>query len=513
VNDPAPARSEPRDLWLAAALAALVIASRLPFSGAILYHWDSVNFALSLSRFDVRASQPHMPGYPLYVLLGRVVNAALGDPQRALVAISAVSGGLAVAMLLLLGRRMFDRTTGVIAALLLAASPLFWFYGAIALPHCLDALMVIGAVWLLWEIRLGAAAFTVPAALWLGIAGGLRPQTQVFLAPLALYAGWYLDWRRRLLGLAVLAAIDLLWFVPLIELNGGWTAYFKALRAFDAAFASTTSVFANGGWFGLMRNLRKLIMYTLYGFGGALLLAPFLVVAGLRLRGAARSPRTAVMVLWIVPVLIYYTLIHMGQQGLVLVFLPALLLLLAHAAALAPARTARWATALAVAIGAAIFLLLPTFPLADERLKLLTADTLRIQDAYYVPRLAVATRFAPQETALLSTGWRFAQYYLPQFKVVPFGVVPRWEQGEGTPTQRNRVAIDLHALGLTPGADGRYRVVLFDDALNEFNRDPGRVETVALGNGLSVNVLQVAADERLALGPDGFAIVPAGGGA
>src|SRR5262249_51938782 len=158
----------------------------------------------------------------LYVLLGRIVNAALGDPQRALVAISAVSSGLAVAALCLLGRRMFGRGTGIAAALLLAASPLFWFYGAIALPHCLDALMVIGAVWLLYEIRRGAAALTVPAALWLGIAGGLRPQTQLFLAPLAFYAGCYLDWRRRILGVAVLAAIDLLWFVPLIELSGGW---------------------------------------------------------------------------------------------------------------------------------------------------------------------------------------------------------------------------------------------------------------------------------------------------
>jgi hypothetical protein len=271
-------------------------------------------------------------------------------------------------------------------------------------------------------------------------------------------------------------------------------------------------VFASGGWFGLMRNLRKLSMYTLYGLGGALLLAPFIATAGLRLRSPARDPRAITMALWIAPVLVYYTLIHMGQQGLVLVFLPALLLLLARAATLAPARATRWAAALAVAASAAIFLLLPTFPLGDERLKLLTADTLRRQDDYYVPRLAVAEQFAPQQTALLSTGWRFTQYYLPQFKVVRFGVVPRWEQGEGTPTQRDRVAIDLHTLGLTPGADGRYRVVLFDDALNEFNRDPGRVETVALGNGRSLGVIQVAADERLYLGPDGFAIVPAGRG-
>ena len=46
----------------------------------MLYNWDAVQFALALREFDVAKHQPHPPGYLLYVGLGRLLNASLGDP-------------------------------------------------------------------------------------------------------------------------------------------------------------------------------------------------------------------------------------------------------------------------------------------------------------------------------------------------------------------------------------------------------------------------------------------------
>ncbi|HXW01616.1 MAG TPA: hypothetical protein VEC93_24610, partial [Anaerolineae bacterium] len=54
-----------QDLLISVGLFALGVLSRLPFTGDILYHWDSINFALSLQHFDVAAGQPHVPGYIL----------------------------------------------------------------------------------------------------------------------------------------------------------------------------------------------------------------------------------------------------------------------------------------------------------------------------------------------------------------------------------------------------------------------------------------------------------------
>ena len=269
----------------------LAAVSRLPFQEKILYHWDSINFALSLQHFDVAAGQPHIPGYILYVLLARLVNAVVGDAQLTLVGISLVSSGLAVACLYVLGSTMFNRATGLTAALFLASSPLFWFYGEVALPHSLDALVVIVTVWLLYRIMQGEAALAVPAAIWIAVAGGLRPQTQLFLMPLALVAGWRLGWKRGLLALGVMAVVDFAWAIPLVWSTGGLARYLQVTREFTAAFNTTTSVFSGGGLWGLQRNVHKLAMYTLYGWGLAVIPA---VVAGLKVLRSLSARRLAI---------------------------------------------------------------------------------------------------------------------------------------------------------------------------------------------------------------------------
>lgn len=506
------------DVLIMAGLFILGLFSRLPFVGHILYHWDSINFALSLQHFDVAAGQPHVPGYILYVFLGQLVNAVVNNPQLTLVAISVVSSGLAVASLYGLSRVMFNREIGLLAALLLASSPLFWFYGEIALPHSLDTLAVIVAVWLFYRIRQGQVGLAVPAAIWLAFAGGLRPQTELFLAPLALYAGWRLGWRRGLVALAVLIIFSLAWVIPLFWLSGGPARYFEIMRAFTAEFNTTTTVFS-GGLFGLSRNMLKLTLYTVYGWG--LALVPVLAVVVLKakylkpqvIRSTLKDTRFWFMLLWIGPTLIYYIFIHMGQQGLVFVFLPALLLLSAGAVHLLDGSQSRYrhiAMAGLVIANAFIFIFAPTYPLETDRIKLLTAETLRQHDAYYLSRLEVLPQKFPEaHTLLLSSQWRFPQYYLPQYLLAPYGIIARWELGEGSSTRTGEVWVDGAQAGLTPDKDGFFYVVLFDDELLPFNNSPDRQEWLELPDGEKLAYLRFTADERLYIGPQFFSIVTA----
>jgi len=131
------------DLLYGLGLFLLTVLSRIPFRSRILYHWDSVNLAFAMQKLDVAAEQPQPPGYILYVWLARLVDALLHDPQTSMVLLSILASGLAVVALYRLGRALFDERTGLAAALFLASSPLFWFYGEIALPHTVDALFVI----------------------------------------------------------------------------------------------------------------------------------------------------------------------------------------------------------------------------------------------------------------------------------------------------------------------------------------------------------------------------------
>jgi hypothetical protein len=254
-------------------------------------------------------------------------------------------------------------------------------------------------------------------------------------------------------------------------------------------------------------------MYTLYGLAGALLLVPVIVPQVRRwLAAAARlEPRAVMMLLWVLPVLGYYILIHMGQQGLTFVFLPAFFLTLARAVALLPAQVAATVTAAAAAVGALIFLIAPTYPLNGDRVKLLTAETLRAHDAMYLPRFAAVTqRFQPDEAVILSTGGRFAQYYLSGYKRLFYGIGSRWERGDGEPTRQDRTWVDLGKLGLRPAGDGRYRVVLLETGLAAYNITPERTEQLELADHSRLTILPIGVDDRLYLGPDGFGVTPAG---
>jgi hypothetical protein len=490
--------------------------SRLPCRSQILYHWDSVNFALALYRFDVAADQPQVPGYIVYVMLGRLVNHLVGDPQVALVGISLVSSGLAVVALYLLGRTMFSRETGLIAALFLASSPLFWFYGEVALPHSLDTLAVILAAWVLYRVMQGEARFALPAAVTLAIAGGLRPQTQVFLMPLALLAAWRLGWHRVLPAMVVMGIVDLLWFVPLVRSTNGLIRYFEILGAFAGSYNETTSVF-NGGMWGLQHNLHKLGMYTLYAWG--LPIAPAIAYGLLRfpqVSSLLQRRQGWFLFLWIAPSLLYYTFVHMGQQGLVFVFLPALLLISAESLRrLAGSRwRGRWGLAGGlVALQAIIFLAVPMYPLGGDRFKLLTWQTIRQHDQYYQQRLEVVHREFPSDrTVIMGTAWRHLEYYLSDYPLIRFSVIPKWELGEGgAMNTRQSIGVfsptDLSGQPASP--DEITYLVLFDDELLAFLDTSQQAFQLPLPSGDRLMYLTLNSNERLYVDADSFGLLAA----
>src|SRR5260370_21239789 len=113
----------------------------------MLYNWDGVQFALALHEFYIARHQPSPPGYLLYVALGRLLNASLGDPTLAYVALAMLFSAGSTFVLYRLARRLYDRATALIAASLLPVSPLFWFYGSVGLTHAGEAFAASGGAW------------------------------------------------------------------------------------------------------------------------------------------------------------------------------------------------------------------------------------------------------------------------------------------------------------------------------------------------------------------------------
>src|SRR5437867_10322122 len=104
---------------------ALVLLTRLP-AMAEYFTIDNVNLAFSLEKFDPRIHQPQPPGYPFFVLFGRIANVVFRDAGRTFAAISIMVSGLSLAAAFVLGKKMFSRWAGVAAAFLLLVNPVFW---------------------------------------------------------------------------------------------------------------------------------------------------------------------------------------------------------------------------------------------------------------------------------------------------------------------------------------------------------------------------------------------------
>ncbi len=237
---------------------------------------DGVNFVLGLREFDLARHQPHPPGYPVYIVLGRLVSNVLrwstaGGASSftdvdvaALSIISYLSGALAVVFLVWLFWWLEGRVrTALLATLVVATCPLFWFTGGRPLSD-LPGLMlgVIGLAGLLagrrWAIdddqqpTAAAAAWPARLTFWLAasafivaLATGVRAQAAWLCVPLLLVVLTRLAWRRRAVAVIVAASFVvgvLLWAVPLVMASGGLDSYLAELdnqSAFDLTQART----------------------------------------------------------------------------------------------------------------------------------------------------------------------------------------------------------------------------------------------------------------------------------
>ncbi len=312
----------------------LGVVSRLPFTSRFLLNMDACQFALALDRFDITVHQPHPPGYFLYVLIGRLLNSFLTDANGIFVSISVFSSGLTIAGVYLLGKETYNRNVGIVAALLALSSPSLWFHGEVSLSYIVEAFFSTAFALLCWRVVRGNEQYLWASAALLGIAGGIRQNTPVFLFPLWIYSMRNLPPRKVFIALGMFLVTSLSWFFPMIRMTGGWDAYRSAFGELWKFHTGGNSVFERG-WSVFGVYSLTLVRYVLYGIGfGIFLLAAFLYsrIRG-RLEASPDKERALFFSLWCLPVVFFYLFVFVSIQnpGYSLIFLPSLLILVAVA--------------------------------------------------------------------------------------------------------------------------------------------------------------------------------------
>jgi hypothetical protein len=246
-------------LWPVVVIAGAYLIAHLPFLAPSLEDYDSINFALGLREFNPALHQPHPPGSPVYIALGRALLAVIslvgGSLRRTslealtLALWSAFAGAIALAVLV----RVFgvvcatghkdtetqSHATRFVAVALVAVAPLFWISGL----RPLSDLPGLAAALVAQALILGgpsARGMFLGGAFIAGLAAGIRVQTVLLTVPPLVFmlvrqppaaargrraatAGAWLG------SVAALATGGLVWAVPLVVVTGGINAYLRAL--------------------------------------------------------------------------------------------------------------------------------------------------------------------------------------------------------------------------------------------------------------------------------------------
>jgi hypothetical protein len=414
-----------RDRAIAVALAAFVIATRLPFVTRILWEWDSVLYARALEQgFHVSAGigdqRPHPPGYLFYVAISAAFRAVLGDSNTALVAVAIVASSGATVLVYLLARRFARAELAAFAALAFAVDPLVWAHGEIALPYIVLALGSCGLALLFWDARAGSERRAIAASLAFGLAAGFRQDLLLLLGPLWLWAMAAGGPRRIATGAVAAAVACPVWLIPSAILSGGLGPYVSAVLSQSGSITGKSVVGASGGdvlWY----DVRFTVLALAWGlFAVGVVLLGLLVAPALhwarRPRIGGVGDRGAFFLLWLVPGLVVYVAWIIGDWGYVLSILPGLYVLCAALLerALGTARGTAllvWRTfALALIAGTAV-----VFVVTGARW---SQVTLASHDEVVRARVAyIRVHLEPGATVLLAReDYQQARYYLAEYR-------------------------------------------------------------------------------------------------
>src|SRR5438094_3305292 len=240
---------------------ALLLLTRIPAMAAYL-SIDNVNLAFSLEKFDPRIHQPQPPGYPFFVLFGRIANVVFRDAGRTFAAISIMVSGLSLAAAFVLGKKMFSRWAGVAAAFLLLVNPVFWHSsldGPLR-PHlALFSLLTASCCWRCWN---GEKRFAYWGAVALGVGSGFRPDLIAFLSPLWFVSTWAgtKSWRIVFGACVLFAGIVVVWLGALIIAMGGIRTFTGVMLGYAVEQSGQGSAVFGSSMVAWLRQINRLVI-------------------------------------------------------------------------------------------------------------------------------------------------------------------------------------------------------------------------------------------------------------
>jgi len=350
------------------------LATRIPLRPSFLTGWDPVEFALAIHHFDIRQSQPHPPGYIVFVGLAKLLFWFVHDDNLTLTILAALFSALSTVLIFLLAFWMYDRPTALLASALWATCPLVWFHGLVGEIY---AAAGFGSLATALSVFLFLRSPSRSRAVWVGgvyaLAAGLRPDQLLLLAPLFLFPFWRSAACRRWALFAFCSAVlvYLTWYIPTVASVGGYSNYARLVGGQFSDAVKKGSIFFGAS------PIVHIWMLTLLISGLALGLLPLLIILAIlwtqrrhSVEASCTGREEALLpIVWALPFLLFYSLIFIGRVAYCVACLPPILLLLSRWVALRVVGTRQhgarrfWSLLFfSVAINVGVFFLVPRVP-------------------------------------------------------------------------------------------------------------------------------------------------------
>lgn len=183
---------------------------------------DSIHFALALEDYNIPKDQPHPPGFPVYIFLGKIVYALTENVLFSLTFISAFFGALSVLAFFYLVKRIFSEKIAYLSAIILSITPMFWLLSVQALSDMLAMFFLFITLNYLWKFSQEKKSRDIYlAGILMGIGFGVRLHLAFLLIPLLFYIlKKNLKVKESLNVISTLIFSTLLWLTPLIASQG-----------------------------------------------------------------------------------------------------------------------------------------------------------------------------------------------------------------------------------------------------------------------------------------------------
>lgn len=375
---------------------------RISYLSGWLEDWDSVQFALALHNFSIVDHQPHPPGYPVYILMAKIINLFANDDTLSLTFLSAIAGAATIIPFYILLQDITSRRFAILGILLLLATPIHWSLSEVALSNVPGTFFTTFTAFLLYRARL-SPSYLPWASFFVGLSSGVRFAEYSILFSLLFLLTLARKNRRDLIKSVFFAGVGTsVWLVPLI-IDTGWRSFIETYVNQVSYISKHDSLLADQAFLARLGQI-----WHLFRQGYSLFFIPVLIFAGWGLIGNLRRIKTWDLLfpfIWFsayfLPLIFIYNL--EVPRHLLPLLPPVIILSIQGLKNFKPPKLGLLVYLLC------IILIFQAGLSSVQKLKALTPPTIQ-------PVLYVKEKFDKGNTAIFTTfTYRQFQYYAPEF--------------------------------------------------------------------------------------------------